>query len=116
MSTEFALDLRLARRKAGLTQRDISHLLVSHQTTVSDLERGRVLPSVVQICTLSAIYGRSFESLFSTVMTDARRELLRRLKSLPDDVRDCAGTFNREGTLARLKERLKAEAQNHGSA
>ena len=45
MSTEFALDLRLARRKTGLTQRDIAHLLANQVTLVSELERGKRLPT-----------------------------------------------------------------------
>ena len=64
MSTEFALDLRLARRKAGFTQRDIAHLMGAHQTLVSELERGRQLPTLEQIVTLSMIYGDPLKAYF----------------------------------------------------
>lgn len=116
MSTEFALDLRLARRKAGLTQRDVAHLLGSHQSAVSDLERGRTLPTLHQIVTLSLLYGRSFESLFSAVMRDARRGLRERLDTLPETVRSFAGTARRTHSLDRLRRRLDADNGDHGGA
>ncbi|MCB2052416.1 MAG: helix-turn-helix transcriptional regulator, partial [Novosphingobium sp.] len=64
MNTQLALDLRLARRKAGFTQDDAAHLLGVRAPRLSVLEQGRKRPNLVQICTLSLIYGRSFESLF----------------------------------------------------
>ena len=45
MSSQFALDLRLARKKAGYTQDDLAHLLDTHQTVVSQLEHGKRRPS-----------------------------------------------------------------------
>lgn len=116
MSTEFALDLRVARRKAGFTQRDIAHLLRVQQAKVSDLERGRKLPTVPQIVTLSLIYGRSFESLFAAVMAEARQKLTTRLGGMPTDTRAFVGTLNRTASLDRLRRRLAAEAEAHGSA
>lgn len=109
MSTEFSLDLRTARRKAGFVQEDIAHLLGSHQSAVSELERGQKLPTLTEIVTLSLIYGRSFESLFSAVMHDARKGLKKRLRSLPKHKRDTAGTFNRAASIAELRRRLSAE-------
>lgn len=116
MSTEFALDLRLARRKAGYTQRDIAHLLSVQQSCVSALERGRVLPSVEEIVTLSLIYGRSFESLFAQLMKDARYALRDRIRTMPDSARSYVATFNRDGSIDRLKDRLSAEEDDHGRA
>ncbi len=116
MTTEFALDLRVARRQAGFVQSDIAHLMASHQSAVSDLERGRKLPTLKEIITLSLIYGKSFESLFGLIMDDARRQLLKRVKTLPTDVRGYSGTFNRAGSIKRLGERLTAEAEGHGGA
>ena len=49
MSTEFALDLRLARRKAGFTQRDVAHLLGTRKSLVCELEKGRRKPTLTQI-------------------------------------------------------------------
>ena len=115
MTTEFALDLRLARRKAGLTQRDTAHLLGLDPAKLSQLEHGRRLPTLTEICTLSLIYGRSFESLFAGIMEAARHDLLERLRTLPTTVRRCAATLNREASLARLERRLQAELAEHGA-
>lgn len=114
MSSEFALDLRLARRKAGYTQGDIAHLLARHQSRVSDLELGRRQPTLDEIVALSLIYGRSFESLFAELMRTARTDLTARLATLPEDVRAYNGTFNRPGSLARLRRRLAAHDADHG--
>jgi transcriptional regulator with XRE-family HTH domain len=116
MSTEFALDLRLARRKAGLTQRDIAHLLGAHQTFVSELERGRRVPTLAQIVTLSLIYGRSFESLFAGLMKSARDKLRKRIVRMPRGVRSYVGTFNRDASIERLARRLSDEQEDYGGA
>ena len=116
MSTEFALDLRLARRKAGFTQRDVAHLLAVLQSHVSDYERGRIRPGLREIVTLSVIYHRSFESLFSELMAEAKRDLRERVATVPQNVRTYAGTFNRESSLRRLQYRLEAEHADRGGA
>ena len=116
MSTEFALDLRLARRKAGFTQRDVAHLLGAHQTLVSELERGRQLPTLEQIVALSLIYGRSFESLFSALMMIARAQLQKRILRMPTGVRSYVGTYNRDASIERLARRLADEHDAYGGA
>ena len=106
MSTEFALDLRLARRKSGFTQRDTAHLLAFNRSKLSLLETGQRLPSLVQICTLSLIYGRSFESLFGAIMNDARQALRNRILSMPKNARQYAGSLNRDHSIERLARSL----------
>tara|TARA_R110002110_G_scaffold297414_1_gene511542 strand:- start:463 stop:810 length:348 start_codon:yes stop_codon:yes gene_type:complete len=115
MSTQFALDLRLARRKAGFTQEDIASLLCSHQSLVSDLERGQERPTLEQIIELSLIYGRSFESFFAELMGDCQARLLKRLERLPTARKRTAHTHNRSGSLKRLKRRL-TNTNDYGSA
>lgn len=115
MTTQFALDLRHARRKAGYTQGDVGHLLASHQSAVSDLEHGKTRPTLDQIIELSLIYGRSFESFFAELMTERHKALKTRLRSLPDLGKQTAHTFNRDGSLERLKRRL-AKTPNYDSA
>ncbi|WP_227287896.1 helix-turn-helix transcriptional regulator [Boseongicola sp. H5] len=115
MTTEFALDLRLARRKAGYTQGDMAHLLASHQSAVSDLELGKIRPSLEQIIELSLIYGRSFESLFGELMAERRKLLKKRLSCLPDLGKQTAHTFNRPASLERLKRRLAKPSKNGGA-
>jgi len=115
MSSQFALDLRLARKKAGYTQDDLAHLLDAHQTAVSQLELGKRRPSLTEIVDLSLIYGRSFESLFSELMDERKKHLSVRLSTLPKPGRNVMSTFNRPSSLSRFKQRL-AEDQHHGSA
>ena len=114
MSTEIALDLRAARRKAGYTQGDIAHLLGHHQSYVSDLEQGHEQPTLTQIVTLSLIYGRSFESFFGVVMAECQGALETRLTSLPSSRPATAGTFNRGSSLEKLKRRLQASPTDNG--
>lgn len=117
MSTEFALDLRLARRKSGFTQRDTAHLLALNRSKLSLLETGQRLPSLVQICTLSLIYGRSFESLFGAIMNDARAALRSRILSMPKTVRKYAGSLNRNHSIDRLARSLVTNPNdNYGGA
>ncbi|MEE9427998.1 MAG: helix-turn-helix transcriptional regulator [Paracoccaceae bacterium] len=116
MSTQFAFDLRLARRKAGLTQDDVAHLLGGHQSVVSDLERGTMRPAIEQIVLLSVLYGRSFESLFSEVMVESQEHLTTRLSSLPAPAKVTAETYNRKSSLRRLKGRLADSLLERGRA
>ena len=102
MSKTFPLDLKVARRKSGLTQADCAHLLGVHRSKVSHLECGETEPTLRDICTLSLIYGRSFESLFSSVFYELRRELRARLVTLPAPGGSWIGRFNRKATLDRL--------------
>lgn len=115
MSTQFAQDLRLARKKSGFTQGDVAHFLAAQQSIVSDLEQGKVIPNLEQIVELSLIYGRSFESFFADLMDCCRQQLRQRLEHLKSPVRQTAHTFNRPASLERLKRRL-AETPNHGGA
>ena len=114
MSKQFAQDLRLARRKAGFTQSDLAHLLGMTEDQFAALEFGRRLPSLPQICELSLVYGRSFESLFGELMTDGKARLRRQLPSLPQSVRSHVGTFNRSASLKRLERRISQSEEDHG--
>lgn len=113
MKTQFALDLRLARKKAGLRISDCAHLIGRNRGVVTLLEQGRRTPTLTEICTLSLIYGRSFESLFAEIMRRVRRDLTARLETLSDKVQWSATTANRSGSLERLKQRLAEEACDH---
>ena len=115
MTTQFALDLRLARRKSGLMQRDVAQLLSLDPGTLSAIESGKRLPTLREIVTFSVVFGRSFESLFGAIMKLVRKELRGRVKELPKAVRQSAATFNREATLARLTRQLSEETEAYGA-
>lgn len=107
MTTLFAHDLRIARRKSGLSQRDVSLLLEADVRELSALEAGRKLPTILQIAKLSLVYGRSFTSLYDAISSVAKRELFQMLPSLPEVKGGGAiSKFNREHTLKRLEKRL----------
>lgn len=115
MSSDFALDLRVQRRQAGFTQGDVALLLGVHQSHISDLEHGRVLPTVFEICSLSLVFGRTFESLFSEIMKAVREGIARRLGLLPETARSYVGTFNRDASIKKLERRLAAEFEGYGA-
>ena len=114
MSTQFSLDLRVARRKAGFTQRDVAHLLAVSTAHVCRLEQGSVQPTLQQTITLSLIFDRSFESLFSEMMQTARDHLCKRILHMPDNVPAVAATFNRDASIERLARRLVDEPSVYG--
>ena len=115
MPHEFAFDLRLARRKAGYTQRDVAHLMGVQQSLVSDLEQGRRLPDLTEIITLSLIYGRTFEAFFASLVAGAKQRLRERVVTLPDNARVFVGTRNRAASLRRLVERIEADDDHAGA-
>ncbi|MDA4845246.1 helix-turn-helix transcriptional regulator [Hoeflea poritis] len=117
MSHAFALDLKVARRKSGLTQQDCAHLLDVQKSRISLLEQGKALPSVLEICTLSLLYGRSFESLFGSMLEEAHGALKERLATLPVPSNRWLGRFIRQNTLNRLAARLDDnKPSEHGPA
>ena len=117
MIHEFALDLKVARRKAGLTQADCAHLLGVHPSKISLLESGKATPTMRELTLLSLIYGKPFERLFSSVVLEAGHELRERVGTLPGSPKRWLGRFNRTRTLRNLAERMSAlDAKEHGDA
>ena len=102
-----ALDLKAARRKAGLLQADCAHLIGVHPSRISLIENGRARPSLFEIATLSVVYGKPIESLLAPLMEDVIRCLVDRLASLPAAPKGRRGTFNRAHTLSQLAIRLE---------
>ena len=106
MINEFTLDLKVARKRSGLTQIDCAHLLSIHPSLISQTENGKRMPTIREICTLSLVYGRSFESLFAGIFADARGDLQERLATMPEAPKHWLGRHNRQHTLGRLADRL----------
>lgn len=112
MITEFALDLRHARRKSGLSQAEIAHLLEIHQATYSRYEQGALTPNVEQLCILALIHGRSFTSYFERITNAQKPSLKQRLDELPPKERPSVKIFNRARTLEKLRQRLDPDHGN----
>lgn len=108
MFTQFAHDLCAARKKAGLTERDLSILLELGSRDIAALETGAIGPSVEQMCRLSIIYNRTFTETYQEVMKEARAALFRNLPNLPELPEGDQHHFNRENTLKRLERELTA--------
>lgn len=115
MHTQFAHDLRVARRKTGFTQKDIAHLLEAQSSLLSTLEGGTRRPTLEQIIDLSLIYGRSFESLFGVLLDERRLHLRAALERLPEQAQPTAETYNRAASIKRLKRRLNEPASYGGA-
>jgi transcriptional regulator with XRE-family HTH domain len=114
MDTEdFALDIKVQRRKAGLSQRDVAHLLGVHPSKVSLMEAGKTLPSLRDIAHLSLVYGKSFEEFFYAFVSKARRTLKTRLSTMPAAPKRWLGRFNRQYTVDKIAERLAATDSDH---
>lgn len=120
MIEDFASDLRVARRKSGLTQADCAHLMGKSAPKICQLETGKRSPSLRDICALSLIYGRSFESLFGAIFGSIRKELAENIATLRDPGPKWPGGFNRTNTLDRiareiLENDLRDKQQGHGT-
>lgn len=117
MFTQFAHDLCAARRKAGLSQRDLCILLELGSKDVAALEEGVRPPTIEQMCRLSIIYNRSFTQVYQGIMQSAREALFCNLPGLPEMAETKEANFNRDNTLKRLDRELAAAlTQNHAGA
>ncbi|MEW9920373.1 helix-turn-helix transcriptional regulator [Marimonas sp. MJW-29] len=116
MFDEFTFDLKVARKRAGLTQVDCGHLLGASDNVISQLERGQRLPTLRELCSLSLIYGRSFECLYADLLRDVRKVLTEQLGSMPEAPKGWPAEQARQRTLERLARRLREESDaSHGA-
>jgi len=110
MFEDFVFDLKVARKKSGLSQADCGHLINVSSHVISQLEMGKRLPTIPEICALSLVFGRSFEPLFSDVFKEVRSHLSKALETLPEaKLKNSPETFNRTNTLNALASRLLEE-------
>ncbi len=108
MKTDFAMDLHLARRKSGLTQSECGFLADIDQSTYSEFERGVTRPTLQQICSLSLLFGRSFDSLYEDIIAEMKLSYKERLRLLPRRRRPHLLAFNRYNSLRTLEQRINA--------
>ena len=108
MKQTFALDLKVLRRKSGLTQRDCAHLLAVHPSKISLFESGRAIPNIRDIAALAIVYGKSFEQLFEQFIIETHKQVYERVRSMPAAPKRWLGSFNRRTTLNTLADRLSA--------
>ncbi|MEP3300283.1 MAG: helix-turn-helix transcriptional regulator [Pseudoruegeria sp.] len=78
-------DLKVARKKSGLTQNDCSHLVGVSRSTLSQIELGERMPSIKELISMSLLFGRSFDSLYADLLAEVRVELTDKLQTMPDE-------------------------------
>lgn len=112
MQFNFALDLKVARRKAGLTQQDVAHLLDIQESRVSRLENGKAQLGIHEIAALTLVYGKPFEGLFAEALDEIAEALPERMSNMPACQDGWLGRFNRENTLSNITNRLLGEPED----
>ena len=85
MKKEVMLDLRRKRREAGLSNKDVAHLLDVRPMRVSDIEGGKIAPTAAEACRLCLIYGLELCELLPLATKRARLELRRLVGVMPDE-------------------------------
>lgn len=82
MGTKLALDLKVARRRSGLSQQDVAILLSVDRTLISKFERGHRMPSGEQVAVLSLVYGLPAPELYRAALPELRSQLKERVAAL----------------------------------
>ena len=113
MDTNYALELKVARRRSGLSQKDVAHLLGISRVRVSKLECGIAKPSPDELTTFSLIYCQSFLTLSGAVMPIIMKTLKERLETFPNRDGYAAGTSPKANTLNGLTRRLLTSRQTY---
>ncbi len=105
METRIAVDLKVFRRRSGLRQADVAHLLGVHRTQVSKFERGVREPSIEHVTILCLIYGLRLPDFCVAARPQFERVLAERLQTLPVAKENTTET-PREQTIQALTEQL----------
>lgn len=111
MAYEFALDLKVARRKSGLSQADCAHLLDVAPSRISKLESGKSIPNVVELCMLYLVLDKSVVEMCHDISTSTGRRLQKQLSSMPNCPKNWRGKYSRQDTLNALSNKLQALAE-----
>jgi len=106
MVHKFGLDLRVARKRAALTQADCAHMLGSDQPRISKFEAGKAMPTMVELSVLYLLFGQSLGRVSEEIVASRRDDLLGRLASIPDCPPAWRDRQTRFRTLAALADRL----------
>ena len=113
MEYSIAVDLKVARRRSGLSQADVAHLLAVDRSRVSKLEHGHYQPAAHELVGICLIYGKDLSRLCPSVIGEACKALNSQLATLPNQADKTNGLDNRSQALSNLAERL---ADPHNTA
>lgn len=101
-------DLTVSRLRAGLSNKDIAHLLDIDPGRVSRLEQGHSAIRTSELCALAMIYGRPMHDLVPGLTGQVVEELRERLTEMPPEPSSWAKFHDlRLDTLNSLFERLQ---------
>jgi transcriptional regulator with XRE-family HTH domain len=106
MVHKFGLDLRVARKRAALTQADCAHMLGADQPRISKFEAGKAMPTMVELSILYLMFGQSLGRASEEIVASRRDDLLARLACIPDCPPTWRDRQTRFGTLGAVAEKL----------
>lgn len=107
MKHQYALDLRVARRKSGLTQQDCGHLLGIDATRITRFESGKRPPSVAELSILCFIFDVPLAAFADRIVEADAALLQRRLVRMPQCPKNWPDHEARANTLRELVEKLE---------
>jgi len=108
MEQEIRADLRIARTRSGLSNKDVAHLLGCTKDRVSRLENGMARLKLGEVAGLYLIYGLPFEETFKLMSGDIANKINDRLCTVPQEPVHWAGKrISRISSLDRLSQRLQ---------
>lgn len=116
MEHNFGLAIRALRRRSGLSQADLAHLLEVKQTRISRIELGFFEPTASELCALRLIYGQALGKRFTTSIDDLKRILLERLETIPQCPKNWPSRETRLATLETLSKRLAERSEDADGA
>ena len=111
MIYEYALDLRVARRKSGLSQSDCAHLLGVDPSRLSRLEAGKAKPSIYELSVLCFVFDTPPSGIHNRILATLVQGLGERLSSMPACPDNWPDQLNRQHTLNSLAARLEGLSQ-----
>ena len=111
MDNRLAVDLRVFRRRSGLSQADVAHLLGVHRSLVSKFEQGVREPSMEHVTFLCLIYGMRAPAFCVAALPQFQMVLAERLTTLPQE--SGKQTVKRRTTITRLAEQLAASLEEY---
>lgn len=107
MKHQYALDLRVARRKSGLTQQDCGHLLGIDATRITRFESGKRPPSVAELSVLCFVLDISLAAFADRIVEADASLLEKRLINMPKCPKNWSDHETRANTLRELVEKLE---------
>lgn len=111
MENRLAVDLRVFRRRSGLSQADVAHFLGVHRSLISKFEQGVREPSMEHVTFLCLLYGTRAPGFCVAALPQFEKTLAERLMTLPKE--SGKQTVKRRTTITRLSEQLAASSDEY---